>query len=128
MWTRSLIVLLFILVACGTSSSPANDSGMDAAADGSTALICTPGPGYTGNSKHVGAYCTPNGGECQKYSLSCAVDLDPRGNKFCILLPCHTHADCGENACCTGDPGNPVHACVPIACLVDDASACPAIP
>ena len=127
MWTRLVVIPLFVVVACSNGSSSSAGPVSDASEDPDASLICTPGPGYSGNSKHVGAYCTPNGGECAKYSLLCSIDLDPRGNKFCIFLPCHSHADCGENACCTGDPGNSVHACVPVACLVDDG-VCPAIP
>jgi hypothetical protein len=42
--------------------------------------ICVPPAGYTGNSKNVGAACTPGGGECRQYSFAglCSIDLDPR--------------------------------------------------
>lgn len=125
---RPAIVAIFLLLAaCTTSSSPATS---DAGADTSSPGVCPPPPGASGNSKNVGAYCTPNGGECTKYSASlrCSIDLDPRGDKFCILLGCQSHGECGELACCTGDPGNPVHACVPLECVVDDSGGCPPIP
>lgn len=126
----------FAGLACSSSSDtgstpPVVDSGtqqttVDA---GSTATVCIPSEGAPGNSKHVGAYCRANEGQCSKFggNTYCATDLDPRGNNFCILLNCTTHADCGEGACCTGDPGNSVHACVPAACVAD-AGVCPAIP
>lgn len=93
--------------------------------------ICVPPAGYTGNSKNVGAACTPGGGECRQYSFAglCSIDLDPQGDNFCIHIGCRDHATCGEMACCTGRAGSAIHACVPKGCLVGDISAeCPPIP
>lgn len=125
-----------------TLTSDANVTGADAALDGGIAADggphptpgqCTPDPTSTGNSKNVGAYCTAGGGQCAAYPAGnarlCAIDLDPSGGSFCIKIGCSDHQACGEEACCTGRPGQPVHACVPKGCLAPDADvACPPIP
>lgn len=119
---------VFLLAACAAPSSGGSDAGADAGA----AVYCdNPPSSYTGNSKHVGAYCTPGGSQCGKYpsgtATLCAIDLDPQGGNFCILLGCKAHDKCGENACCTGRAGDPVYACVPITCLTDGGT-CPDLP
>ena len=111
------------LAGCG-SSNGVTDSGY---VGDTLPGTCTPAAGFAGNSKNVGAYCTQHGGQCQQYGLSCSIDLDPRGGNFCILVLCGTDADCGENACCTGDPMNPQseRACIPVLCDIDGGT-CPA--
>lgn len=92
---------------------------------------CMPDPTGTGNSKNVGAYCTNGGEQCRQYDFAsfCSIDLDSEGSNFCIHIGCRDHDTCGEEACCTGRPGNPIHACVPKQCLAPDAgTACPDIP
>jgi hypothetical protein len=91
--------------------------------------VCLPDPTQTGNSMNVGAYCTRGGHECAQYnhgpSFACAIDLDPQnGDNLCVKLFCSTSADCGEQACCTGN-GSPVMACVPLGCVATDAGVCP---
>jgi hypothetical protein len=87
--------------------------------------VCMPDALGTGNSMHVGAYCTAGGGQCGQYNLACAIDLDPMGGNFCIKLFCGGNTDCGESACCTGRAGNPIKACVPLGCVDQDAGVCP---
>jgi hypothetical protein len=129
--TLFAVVLLASLTACGSSSSVTSGdppTSIDPATPSPGA--CRPGVDATGNALHVGAFCSPGGSQCDAYhnaSLRCAQDLDPRGGRFCLLLGCKSHADCGPDACCTGDPGASVHACVPSQC-VGDGGACPAIP
>jgi hypothetical protein len=84
----------------------------------------------------VGAFCTNGGGQCDRYPydggalLLCSIDLDPRGNNFCIAVGCHMNSDCGAEACCTGnDNTDGPFACVPKQCLVQDAGdPCPPVP
>jgi hypothetical protein len=93
--------------------------------------VCFPDPTQTGNALNVGAYCTAGGDQCAQYDNAkiCAIDVDSEGGKFCIKIGCKTHSDCGDQACCTGRSDNPIHACVPLGCLIDDAGGgCPAIP
>jgi hypothetical protein len=78
---------------------------------------------------NVGAYCTKGGGQCSDYpntSLQCSIDLSAQGSNFCILIGCSQDSDCGADACCTGQAGNPIHACVPNGCF--DAGVCQGIP
>jgi hypothetical protein len=135
-----LLVPFACVAACSSSSSgPTSNEPSDGSASSSggseggssSSMIgsCTPAPGFAGNSKFVGAYCTQNGGQCAQYgvvTVQCSIDLDPSGSNFCILIGCSADSDCGEDACCTGRAGNPVHACVPNGCF--DGGACPGIP
>jgi hypothetical protein len=124
--------------ASNSDSGSGNDAGhtTDAGQDGGSCTPtpvgeCFPNACATGNSKNVGAYCTKGGGQCSAYStgVACAIDLSTSGANFCILLGCHQNADCGEQACCTGDPtGPPIYACVPLTCLVDAGDPCPPPP
>jgi hypothetical protein len=120
---KQLLPIAFVvsgLTACSSAAIP--DAG-----------YCPPGqemympqlckmndPCNIGNSIHIGAWCTQNGNQCAQYNLTCGIDADPvEGSNFCVKL-CAKNADCGENACCTGDPLG-VHpadqrACVPTSC------------
>jgi hypothetical protein len=112
--------------ACSGSSSTTTDSGLHPSPG-----VCMPDPTATGNSLHVGAYCTKGQDQCAAYDQAklCAIDLDPEGGNFCLKIGCMTHSDCGEQACCTGRAGVDIHACVPKGCLVDDAGGdCPPLP
>jgi hypothetical protein len=131
---RGLLIALAGACACawgvaasGCSSSPpapAPDSGPHP-----TPGVCHPDPTGTGNSKNVGAYCTPGAGQCENFPMSplCSIDLDPKGSNFCIRL-CHLPDDCGEGACCTGRIDNGPKACVPLTCLVPEGQLCPPVP
>jgi hypothetical protein len=94
--------------------------------------VCIPDPTQTGNSINVGAYCTAGGHQCAQYNmgLSCAIDVDPMGQNFCIKIGfCQQASDCAEEACCTGRAGNPIHACIPKQCVAPDAGVdCPPPP
>jgi predicted small lipoprotein YifL len=126
MWRNTLILSLFAtLAACGAKTPDVPDAGPVSA--------CHPAPGFEGNSRNVGAYCTVGGGECSNWGPSgataCAKDLDPEGDTFCILVGCQSNAACGDDACCTGRSAGGIHACVPRLCVVDHpADACPAFP
>lgn len=100
----------------GTSST--SDSGTKTSGDGS-ASTCPP---PSGNAQGIGATCTKGGKECDKYSLSCDIDLDPKGKGICIsFLKCTPgHGDCGTGAtCCQTADTQFVAVCLPNACLVD---------
>lgn len=94
---------------------------------------CTPCPGDTGNAIHVGEYCTKGGGQCPFLQAACAAD-EPggAGQNYCVVVVCPTFPDggynCGANACCYGEAGNPVHACVPALCVVNPDGSCPPPP
>jgi hypothetical protein len=121
----SLLALLATL-GCSAKSSDPVDGGYDAG-------YCPPGqampmpelcglnndPCNSGNSLHIGAWCTYQGGQCAQYGLVCAFDADQaEGENFCLSL-CTLNSECGENACCSGDPKNPERgqrACVPNSC------------
>ncbi len=142
----TLLAFAFALVAaCGGGSSQP-DAGPDAGTHGNAAVdgggsagpaggggssdagdylgSCTPGPGWTGNAQHVGAYCSAGGGQCDAYALSCAVDLSAtQGGPYCIQLGCASNDACGAGACCYADQGFQV--CVPQFCVVPDGGACP---
>jgi hypothetical protein len=131
----ALVVLLVGTggVACsGSSDAPPDASAPGEGGGGGPGEVvgtCTPSAGFGGNAKHVGAYCSPNGGQCATYGNSlvqCSIDLSAQGADFCILLGCSADTDCGQDGCCTGESGNPVHACVPNGCF--DAGVCPGIP
>jgi hypothetical protein len=111
------------MLAC--SSSDPVDAGYDAG-------YCPPGQGMNmpqlckdndpcniGNELGVGAWCSPAGNQCAKYSLTCGIDADPKeGSYFCVKL-CTLNSECGTGACCTGDPLNEnggQRACVPNIC------------
>jgi len=116
-------VLLSGLVGCSAHAVDPPDAG-----------YCPPGqakpmpelcglnndPCNSGNNLGVGAWCTYQGGQCAKYGLICGIDADAvEGENFCLVL-CSHDSDCGENACCSGDPKN-LHpqsqrACVPNSC------------
>ncbi len=128
---RSCLVVLF-LAACGSNGGTGTgDGGTDAGGPtGPSPGVCDPAPGQTGNALHVGAYCTAGANQCVVYggNLACAIDLDPKqGNDACILIGCAQNGDCGAGACCTGDPSNPIHACVSQGCLTDGGT-CPPTP
>ena len=117
---------------CACSGSESGDAPKDAGLPEATAVgDCIPSETATGNSKNVGAYCTPGGAQCVQYgnghATICAIDVDPAGDQFCILIGCKSNDACGELACCTGRVDNPIKACVPIRC-VTDADTCPPIP
>jgi hypothetical protein len=138
----TLFSIAVVVVACSSSSPGGGGSNPDAGnaldANGAKTLdeasasspgSCTPAPGNTGNAENVGAFCTKNGGQCSTYtntSIECSIDLSAQGSNFCVLIGCSQDTDCGEDACCTGQAGDPIHACVPNGCF--DAGACPGIP
>lgn len=129
----SAVFFLFSASCSHKSEEAGQDAGMTSGDMAMTAVgACIPNINATGNSLHVGAYCSSGGGQCTKYFDTggagiCAIDVDPMGDNFCILIGCKTNADCAEKACCTGRPGNPIHACVPVTC-VSDNGVCPAVP
>lgn len=94
---------------------------------------CTPCPGQAGNSINVGQYCTKGGNQCPFLISTCAAD-EPggEGQNYCVVIVCPTFADggynCGANACCYGEAGNPIHACVPSLCVIVDGGPCPPPP
>ena len=108
------------LAAC-TSSMPYVDAGYCPPGDSmyNPNLCKDNDPCNTGNSLHVGAWCSPSGGQCVQYGLTCGIDADPvEGEYFCVKL-CTLNSECGENACCTGDPMDEhqgQRACVPNVC------------
>lgn len=99
-------------------------------ADGGEHLLgdCHPTVGAPGNSLFVGQHCTPRGGECGKNpggtANACAIDLDSRGGGYCIRVFCGRNSECGEGACCYGEPGSWAKACIPLGCVAD-AGICP---
>lgn len=108
------------LIAGGCSSSSSTTGGADASADSkavctepSTTPVgsCEPSKCATGNTMHIGAFCTKGGNECAQYDLACAIDLDPRGQAFCFRLGCSKDSDCGDHACCFDHT-----ACLPEGC------------
>jgi hypothetical protein len=131
------------LVACGSGSdsatpkpdaaaTPEADAGATGSTPGTTVGTCYPSVGFAGNAKNVGAYCSPNAGQCSTYpgaaTLLCSADVAPPGSPpgdFCVLVGCTTSADCGEDACCTGDTPTSPKACVPIGCF--DGGVCVAV-
>ena len=129
MRTSPLAFLLLALVGCGSSgASPTPDAGKTGSTPGTTVGTCAPSPGFEGNSKNVGAYCTESGGQCSSYpngpALLCAADVAPAGctkGIFCLVL-CSTDSDCGEGACCAGESPTSPKACVPNGCF--DAGIC----
>lgn len=126
----SIFFTVGLIWACSSSSTdpvkPAGDAGKDSGPP-TPVGSCTPNEASTGNSQHVGAFCTKGGGECADLgTLLCAIDFDERGGAYCIKVNCNTDADCGEAACCQGDPSkSAIKACVPLQC-VTDAGSCPA--
>jgi hypothetical protein len=119
-----------------TDGGPGSDAGTgDGGSDGGTCIpspagTCIPDSCATGNEKHIGAYCSKGGKQCNQYGnllLQCAIDLSTSGDNFCILLLCTQNSDCGTESCCTGDPTQPTQpkACVPYGCIVTDGGACP---
>ncbi len=69
-----------------------------------------------GNSKGVGEFCTPDGGECDDNdgATACLAAFDARAH-YCSKIFCADDAECGEDATCqTNDMGS---ACVPDKCL-----------
>ncbi len=131
----SIFVALTIFGVLGCTTEPSSTSStMDAGPDVESTAVgaCVPNEVSTGNSKNVGAYCTPGGGQCAQYPAGnatlCAIDLDPDGDNFCIKIGCKSHDACGEQACCTGRADNPIKACVPIECVDKIGGVCPPIP
>jgi hypothetical protein len=94
---------------------------------------CTPCPGQAGNAINVGQYCTKGGNQCPFLVSTCAAD-EPggEGQNYCVVIVCPTFPDggynCGANACCYGEAGNPIHACVPSLCVIVDGGGCPPPP
>lgn len=125
---RSLLCGLFLVAACASEpTGGTKDAGPSL--EPTPVGACEPNEVAKGNSQHVGAYCSPGGGQCAEYpGTFCAIDLDPEGDDFCIKLGCKSHADCGEEACCTGRASNPIKACVPIACVSEIGGECPPVP
>jgi hypothetical protein len=93
---------------------------------------CTPCPGDTGNATGVGAYCTNADADCT-FPLACAASFSAgAGQNYCVQVGCPTFADggynCGANACCYGEVGNILNACVPSLCVVLPDGSCPPPP
>jgi hypothetical protein len=120
-----LLAAVATLLACGAKTP-------ETPVDAGPVSACHPAPGYEGNSKNVGAFCSVGGGECAAWGPSgataCAKDLDPEGDTFCILVGCRSNAACGEEACCTGRTETGIHACVPRKCVTGNDDPCPAFP
>jgi hypothetical protein len=123
-----IAISLAMSLACACSSSGSTDAGeadaggtADAGVCDSTPGMCCPLPCARGNSLHVGAYCTLNGGQCAQYGdglLACSLDLSPsQGGNFCVRIGCASDSSCGAEACCYQQ-----QACVPLGC------GCPPIP
>jgi hypothetical protein len=131
-----MVVICVALDGCPGKSGE-GDGGSDAGPVDSgqpcdsPAGACAPLTCSTGNEHHVGAYCTHGGRQCGAYgigALQCAIDLDPRGGDYCILVGCAANSDCGTGACCNGDPSiSTIFACAPMGC-VTDAGTCPQPP
>jgi hypothetical protein len=89
---------------------------------------CHPSPGALGNSIRVGQYCTYKGDQCAEnprgMARDCALDYDSRAGNFCMRILCSKSSECGEGACCYGEPGSLGKACIPSGC-VTDGGACP---
>lgn len=78
--------LVVATAACGSSNDTSTVDVGSATEPPTSVGSCEPNAAATGNARHVGAYCTANGGQCSAYgndSLHCSVDLDPRGGKRC---------------------------------------------
>ncbi len=107
-----VVPMVLVVGGCSCSNGQPADSGSagDAGCD-STPGTCDPTPCWEGNSKHIGAYCTKGGGQCDKWNLYCAIDLDSRGGLFCLQLGCVSDSSCAENACCYQGA-----ACIPSDC------------
>ncbi len=136
---RALVILTFVVArrlacAAGPGAGDAGtiaDAGDGGIPSGPSPGVCYPTPDQTGNSKHVGAYCSPGGGQCNQYggAYACSVDVDPQGNDACIIIGCSSNSDCAEMACCWGRASEPIHACLAIGCILNDGgSVCPPIP
>jgi hypothetical protein len=129
----AIFVWLTVGIA-GCTTEPSTSAPMDAGPDIEPTPVgaCIPNEAAAGNSKHVGAYCSPGGGQCAQWGSGnatiCAIDLDPEGDNFCIKVGCKSHDACGEQACCTGRVDNPIKACVPIECVAETPGVCPPIP
>lgn len=131
---RWMLMVGFLASVVGCASEPSAGAPKDAGPDIEPTPVgaCVPNEVATGNSKNVGAYCSPGGGQCAQWGSGnatiCAIDVDPKGANFCIKLGCKSHDVCGEQACCTGRVGNPIKACVPIGCVGGVEGICPPIP
>ncbi len=73
-------------------------------------------PGDHGNSKGVGEYCSPGGGQCSQFAEAglCLADVG-QDQWFCTRIGCDETTDCGEGAGCHLEAGAG-SACVPCAC------------
>jgi hypothetical protein len=73
-------------------------------------------PGDKGNDKGVGEFCTPGGGECDKFALApfCLADVG-QDQWFCTRIGCDAMTDCGQGAGCLIVSGMG-SACVPCKC------------
>ncbi|MFO0726668.1 MAG: hypothetical protein U1E65_22970 [Myxococcota bacterium] len=127
-----LASILTVIVAAACSTSPAATPDAGDTTPHATPGICIPDMYGTGNDLHVGAFCSPGGNQCGKYDQAplCSIDLDPEGDNFCIRVGCHSHAECGNQGCCTGRENVSIKACVPKGCLTngDLTAECPPIP
>ncbi len=107
------------------SSSGASSTGGGPVSDAGNTLpgTCQPAPGFAGNSKGIGAYCTVDGGQCAS-GLDCS-GAEPGGTgNFCMSIgACTIDTDCGADACCVLEEGI-VHVCLPLLCS-SDAGTCP---
>lgn len=131
---RCFLFVCLVYASLGCTTAPPAGGPKDAGPDIEPTPVgeCIPNEAATGNSKHVGAYCSPGGGQCAQWGSGnatiCAVDVDPDGDNFCIKIGCKNHEACGELACCTGRADNPIKACVPIDCVSEIDGECPPIP
>ena len=77
---------------------------------------------HCGNEIFVGQPCTAGGGECSDHSFGqaifCSADFDASAALAMCTKPCVSDSQCGSDAVCIGDPGDPNSSkgCVPTAC------------
>jgi hypothetical protein len=101
----------------GARNNTGNNSPFNSptpAVDMAPALSCGQ-PGYAGNSKGVGKFCSKSGNECNgaMFARYCELDFVATAMPICTG-PCSTDADCGEGAACTTTPIG--KGCQPMSC------------
>ena len=116
-------VLLLAVVAC-TPPEPEGDDD-----DATIEDLCPEAPAPSlpclegcGNELRVGYPCTRGGGECSTNTfpeaIFCTIDFEEGTDLAFCTRPCVIDLDCGSDALCTGDPGNPAsgRGCFPLSC------------
>jgi hypothetical protein len=97
-----------------SASSSSTSGGGGAAGDPTPPESCVK-LGEHGNSKGVGEYCTPGGGQCSTFPAAglCLADVG-QTQWFCTRIGCTSNDQCGEDAVCYKDPKG--SACLPSRC------------